>query len=106
MHDSVLALLNRVRRANFGAGRVVAVPADIGRRGGRLTPVDEVEIDHGVSAVRLALLAGLETRLAADATRRVDVKLQSEHQALSWAFRSRQADTLNSGILLCGSRVR
>src|SRR4029453_1005580 len=94
-------------------------------------PVDEVQVDHGLSAVRLALGAGVHAALAPDATRGVHVELVAVHQETTrsgtrfgarWdapgtappaahsggpsALRRRQADTLYSGILLRGSRVR
>src|SRR5258707_3783145 len=72
----------------------------------------------------LAFLAGFDTRLAADAARRIDVEFETVHQSLPFlssdecsgeesaqsggpsASRSWHADTLYSGILLRGSTVR
>src|SRR5260370_31486137 len=72
----------------------------------------------------LAFLAGFDTRLAADAARRIDVEFETVHQSLPFfdsdecsgeesaqsggpsARRSWHADTLYSGILLRGSSVR
>src|SRR4029079_17294538 len=102
--------------------RLVAMHADGGHGGRRLPAVQEVHVDHGHSAVRLALRAGRLAGAAADAARRVDVELVAEHQKLrtgsatgfpgraapagAAAFSRRQAETLNSGILLRGSSER
>src|SRR6516165_4184439 len=117
LHDPVLALLDGVGRADHRAGRIVAVPADICRRGDRSPAVDEIEIDHRLPSVRFALFAGVQAGLAADAARRVHVEFIAVHQAIPFAssvthsggpaaFRNWHADTLNSGILLRGSSVR
>ena len=114
LHDAVLALLDGVGGADLRAGGVVAVHADVGRGGDGLRAVDEVEVDHRDAAMGVALLAGLEAGLAADAARRVDVEFACRTSARLGcspsggpaAFSIRQADTLNSGILLRGSSVR
>src|SRR6516164_9844264 len=124
MDDSVVAFLDGVRRTHLCAGRFIAVPADIRGGSNALATFDEIEVDHRLSTVSLALLAGLQTGAASDAARRIDVKLVPEHYVppceapLRCAGRSSadvsglalrlilQAETLNSGILLRGSSVR
>ena len=80
-------------------------------------PVQVIEIDHGDATMRLAFFASLQAGLAADAARRIDVELVTEHQrgapfvaaahsGTRSALRIRHAETLNSGILLRGSSVR
>src|SRR5215467_4452198 len=82
LNDPILTFLDRIRRTDLGTRRLVAVEADVRRRLNPLGPIDEVEVDHRHAAMRVALLAGLETRLAADAARRVDVELKSKHGLL------------------------
>ena len=55
------------------------MPADIGGCGDGLGAIDEIEVDHRVPAVSVAFLTGLDAGLAADAARRVDVKLVAVH---------------------------
>ena len=123
-HHAVFADLDRVGRTDLRAGRVFAMPADVGGRGDGLGAIDEVEIDHGVAAMGVALFTGLHASLAADAARGVHVEFVAVHYlnapcgpiftkcsataqagAVSALLR-RHAETLNSGILLRGSSVR
>src|SRR5437764_11375686 len=85
------------------------MPANICRGGDTLLAVYKVKIDHRHAAVRVAFLTGLQAGLAADAARGIDVKLHAKHYERSpgpGALSIRHADTLYSGILLRGSRVR
>ena len=68
----LLGLLDRVGRAHLGAGRVLAVHAHHRRGLRRRGPVDALEVDQRLPAVRAALLARLHARLAADAAALVD----------------------------------
>jgi hypothetical protein len=65
--------------------------------------VDELEMDHGPAAMRIAFHAGLHAGFAADAARRIDEKVESVHNA---TFSIRHAQTLYSGILEMGSSTR
>src|SRR5688572_30495353 len=67
MNYSVGALLDGVRRADLGAGRVLTVHADLRRRLNRLGPVYVLQVDHRNAAVSAALCTGLHARLASDA---------------------------------------
>ena len=80
LHDAVLGLLDRVGGADLRAGRVVAVHADRRDRRDRVAAVEKVDVDHRDAAVRVALGAGVDAGLAADAARRIDVELVAEHQ--------------------------
>src|SRR5215472_12967804 len=79
--NSVVAFLDGISRTHLSAGWFIAVPANVGCRGDALSSLDEIEVDHRFSPMRLALLASLETGAASDATRRVDVELVAEHYA-------------------------
>src|SRR5262249_49851101 len=89
-------------RAHLGAGRILAVHADRRRRLRARAPVDEVEMDHRPTAVRAALRAGLDARLAADAPALVDDEDVRAHATRS----TRTALTLYSGIFDSGSSAR
>src|SRR5690606_11245450 len=106
LDDAVLVLLDGVRRAHLGAGRVGAVHADGRRRLARpeRAGVDLVEVDHRPAPVGAALLARLHAGPAADATAVVDHEHGVvAHVALPATRSSRTAQTLNSGILDSGS---
>src|SRR5262249_10209376 len=111
--------LDRVRRADAGADRVLAVHADLRRRLHRLAPPDRLQVDHGAAAVRVALLAGLHARLAADAAGIVDEEPRLAHttppasgarRAIESSggetFVTRTAQILYSGIWETGSMAR
>src|SRR5262249_34994784 len=76
LHDAVLGALDGVRGTDLGAGRHVAVHADDRHRLRRQAAVDVIELDHGLSLVRVALATGLHAGLAADAPARVDEELE------------------------------
>jgi hypothetical protein len=57
------------------------VPAHIGCGPDAFAPFNEIEVDHRLPAVGLAFFASLETGAAADAARRVNVELVTEHYA-------------------------
>src|SRR6266702_5649006 len=82
MDDAVIALLDRVGGTHHGASRLFAVPADIGCGRRRSLPINEVEIDHRHPAMGFTFRTGFDARLAADATRRIDVEFVIVHQAL------------------------
>ena len=71
-HDAVLRNLDRVRRTNERARRLLAVHADGRHRRSRLGAVDVVDKDHRVAFVRRALAARGDAGAAADATLRID----------------------------------
>ena len=50
-------------------------------RGGAdaLFPLDKVEVDHRLSSVCIAFLAGLQAGAAANAARRIDIEFVAEH---------------------------
>ena len=75
----------------------------------RIVSVASLAVCRCSPAMCIAFLAGFNAGLAADAARGVNVKLVAVHYAFTSApdaLRMRQADTLNSGILLRGSSVR
>src|SRR5690606_24318184 len=73
---SILRALDRVSGTDLRARRLIAVHADDGHRLCRLRPIDVVELDHRLAAVRVTLRTRLHTRVAADATVRIDEELQ------------------------------
>src|SRR5690606_34614808 len=75
LHDPVLGALDGIRRTDLGAGGLIAVHADDRYRLGGLRAVDEVELNYRHSLVGVALRAGLDAGVAADAAGRVDVEL-------------------------------
>src|SRR5579884_1352641 len=122
-HDSTIArAFDGVRGANIGAGRRFTVHAHHGSGLRGHLAVDEIQMDHRVSLVRLAFGTGMDTGLAADAAVRINEKfhLGSWHRVFpvaeayccgsrrlaysgSCALRSRTAHTLYSGIFEIGS---
>ena len=103
VNDAVFGLLDRIRRTDSCARRILAVHADDGRGLRAGGAVDELEVNHGAATMRVAFHAGLHAGLAADAARRIDEELESVHDA---TFSIRQAQTLYSGILEIGSSAR
>ena len=77
--DAVFVLLDGIGRAHLSAGGIVAVPANVGRGCDGLLAVHKVEVDHRNAAMRVALFAGLQTALAPDAARGVDIEFHPEH---------------------------
>jgi hypothetical protein len=77
--NSIVAFLNGICGTHLSTGWLIAVPTNV--RGGRdaLATVDEIKVDHRLSAVSLALLARLQTGAASDAARGIDVELVPEH---------------------------
>ena len=67
LHDAVAGALDRVGRADLGAGRLLAVHADDRHGLHALRAVDVFEVNHRLAAMRVALGARLHARLAADA---------------------------------------
>src|SRR5262245_46320327 len=92
--------LDGVGRADLGARRRVAVHAD--HRDGlhRDRPIDVLQVDHGVPAMRVALAARGDARLAADAAVGVEEELEVHPSS---PRRMRTAHTLYSGIFETGS---
>ena len=76
LDDAVAGALDRVGRADLGAGRLLAVHADDRAPSARVRAIDVLEMDHRLAAVRVALGARLHARLAADAAARVDEELE------------------------------
>src|SRR5690606_27229198 len=62
---SILRALARVSGTDLRARRLIAVHADDGHRLCRLRPIDVVELDHRLAAVRVTLRTRLHTRVAA-----------------------------------------
>jgi hypothetical protein len=79
MDDPILAFLDRICRTNLCTGWFVAMPADVGRGGDTFAPLDEIEVDHRITAVGFAFLASLQAGAATNAARRIDIELVSEH---------------------------
>jgi hypothetical protein len=79
MDNSVIAFLNRIRRTDLSTGRFIAVPANICGRRDAFATLDEVEIDHRLSAMGFALFARLQTGAASDTAGGIDIKLVPEH---------------------------
>src|SRR5690606_23514181 len=67
LDDAVARALDSVGGADLGAGGRVAVHADDGDGLDGAGAVHVLQLDHGVAAVGIALRAGLDTGLAADA---------------------------------------
>src|SRR5690606_36465148 len=76
LHDAIAGALDRVGRAHLRAGRLLAVHAD--HRDGlhRRVTIDELEVDHRVALVRVALGARLRAAAAADTAARIDEELE------------------------------
>src|SRR5690606_14090337 len=72
LHDAVAGALDRIRRADLGARRLLAVHAHDGHGLHRVRAIDVLEVDHRFAAVRVAFGARLHARLAADAAARSD----------------------------------
>src|SRR6185312_16574400 len=79
VHHPIFTLLDGIGGTDLGASGIVAVPANVSRCADGLAAVNEVEVDHGLATVGLALLASLHARLAADTARRVHVKFVAKH---------------------------
>ncbi len=101
------------------ADRIFAVHADLRRGLHAVAPLDRLEMDQRSAAVRVAFLARLHARLAADAARVVDEERELAHRmppaagssaaissAGAGAFDTRTAQILNSGIFEIGSIAR
>jgi creatinine amidohydrolase/Fe(II)-dependent formamide hydrolase-like protein len=67
MDDAVFRLLDRVGRTHTGARRIFAVHTHHGSRLCAGSAIDELEMNHGPAAVRIAFHARLHACLAADA---------------------------------------
>ena len=123
MDDAIFAFFDCIRGTDLRTGWLVTVPTNISGGCDALAAFNEIEVDHRLSAMGFTFLACLEARTASDAARRIDIELVAVHyapplEAPLWAARSSgevsglaatwslQAETLNSGILLRGSRVR
>src|SRR4029079_5707394 len=76
LHHTVTGALDRIGRADFGAGRLLAMHAHDRDRLHALRALHVFEMDHRNAAMRVALGARLYTRLAADAAIRVDEELE------------------------------
>src|SRR5690606_12023342 len=76
LHDAVLGAFDRVGRTHLGARRRVAVHTHDGHGLRAAFAVDEVELDHRLALVRVALGAGLDARLAADAPGGIDEEFE------------------------------
>src|SRR4030095_9756897 len=77
VNDSVFRLLDGICRTDACAGRILAVHANDRRSLGAEGAVDELEMDHGPAAMRIAFHAGLHAGFATDAARRIDEKVES-----------------------------
>jgi hypothetical protein len=77
--NSIVPFLDGVRRTDLSTGRLVAMPANVRSRRDALATLDEIKVDHRLSAMSLAFLAGLETGAASDAARWVNIELVPEH---------------------------
>src|SRR6185295_9321756 len=64
LYHAISSLLNRIGRTHLGASWRIAMQADHGCGLNRVRPVDEVEMNHRISLMSLALAAGLHTGLA------------------------------------------
>src|SRR5207249_606198 len=89
LRDAVRSLLDRIRRADAGADGVLTVHADLRRGLDAVAAADRLQVDHGAPAVGIALLAGLDARLAPDAARVVDEERQLAHRTPPAAGSSR-----------------
>src|SRR6185369_2984812 len=76
LHDAIAGALDRIGRADLRAGRLLAVHAHHRHGLDRRGAIDVLEVDHRVTAVGVALGAGLDARLAADATAGIDEELE------------------------------
>ena len=123
MHDAIFTLFDCIRGTDLRTSWLVTVPSNVSCGRNALAALDEIEVNHRLSTMGFTFLTCLQTRTASDATRGIDIELVAEHyapplEAPLWAARSSgevsglaaswilQAETLNSGILLRGSRVR
>jgi hypothetical protein len=79
MNNSVVAFLDGIRRTHLSTGGLIAVPAYVRGRGDALAALDEIEVNHRLSAMSFAFLASLQTRAASDAARGIDVELVPEN---------------------------
>src|SRR4029453_16074633 len=71
LHDAVTRPLDGVGGAHLGARGLLAVHADDRHRLDAGRAVDELEVNHGLAAMRVAFGAGLYARLASDAAVRI-----------------------------------
>jgi hypothetical protein len=76
LDDAVAGALDGVGRADLGAGRLLAVHADDRDGLDALGAADELEVDHRLAAMRVALRAGVEAGLAADAAAGIDEEME------------------------------
>jgi hypothetical protein len=72
---TVFRSLDRIRRANRCTGRAIAVHANRGACFNGFRSVIRIQVDHGSSAVRVALGAGGHAGFASDTALRIDEKI-------------------------------
>jgi hypothetical protein len=77
--DSIFALFDGICWTDLSTGRLVAMPAYVRGGADALFPLDKVEVDHRLSSVCIAFLAGLQAGAAANAARRIDIEFVPEH---------------------------
>jgi hypothetical protein len=76
LHHPVAGAFDRVSRTYLRARRLLAVHADDRHGLHTFGTVDVLEVNHRLTAVRVALAACLHTGLAADAAARIDEEVQ------------------------------
>jgi hypothetical protein len=81
MDDTILALLNCICGADLRAGRLVTVPTNVSCGRDALAALDEIEVDHRLSAMGLTFLTSLQTGTTANAARGIDIELVAVHYA-------------------------
>jgi hypothetical protein len=72
VNDAIFALLDRIGRAHLCASGRIAVHAHDWDRLGRMTSIDKIQLDHRMSAVRIAFGTSLYASVTADTTTGID----------------------------------
>jgi hypothetical protein len=81
MDDTIFALLDCICGADLRTGRLVTVPTNVSCGGDALAALDEIEVDHRLSAMGLTFLTSLQTRTTSNAARGIDIELVAVHYA-------------------------
>src|SRR5438094_734101 len=76
LDDAVAGAFDRVGGTHFGTRRLLAVHADDGHGLHAVRAIDEFEVDHRFTAMRVALGTRLDARLTCNAAIRIDEEMQ------------------------------
>ena len=72
---AVGSALDRVRRADCGAGRLIAMHANDGSRLDRILSLNRLQVDHRDASMGIAFRTGRDAGVASNAAAGIDIKL-------------------------------